>query len=64
MHRIIYMKDKDKYTVVFTNTNKGFVSYMMYKKNKKIVYFKDVTEAEEAIENLTNPEFSLYYMGK
>ena len=65
MHKIIYMKDEEKYTVIFTDkNNSSFVLYMMKKKDKKIVYFSTMEGAEQAIENLGNIDFSLYYMGK
>lgn len=65
MHRIIYMKDEGKYSVIFTDKNNSdFILYMMQKKDKKIVYFSTTEGAEKAIEDLGNTEFSLYYMGK
>lgn len=65
MHRIIYMKATGKYTVVYTDKDKpDFVLYMMHKKDEKIVHFETTEGAEQAIENLGNTEFSLYYMGK
>ena len=65
MHRIIYMRETGKYTVIYTDKDKpSFVLYMMHKKDEKIVHFSTQDGAEQAIENLGNSDFSLYYMGR
>lgn len=65
MHRIIYMNATGKYTVIYTDKDKpDFVLYMMHKKDEKIMHFSTMDGAQQAIENLGNPDFSLYYMGR
>lgn len=56
------MKEKNKYTIIFTYNN--LITYIKYRKNNKIVYFNEPIDAEKAIESLNDGEFSLYYMAK
>lgn len=64
MYKVIYNTGKNSYSVIFTNPTKKIVLYMMYKLNKRIVYFDDITEAQIAIENLGKTEISKYFMGQ
>lgn len=64
MYKIIYNNGKNHYSVIFTHPTESLVLYMMYKLNKRIVFFDNVDEAQIAIENLGKTELSKYFMGK
>ena len=64
MYKIIYNKGKNQYSVIFTNPQQEIVLYMMYKLNKRIVFFDTLDEAQIAVENLGKTELSQYFMGQ
>jgi len=64
--KVIHSKKRNQYSVILVSEcldKMDDVRYLKYRKNDRIVFFNNHQNALNAIEQLSNTEFSLYYMG-